>query len=76
MLLFDVGDTLPKRKGHADQPGTGPAGETCKTCEHYARVHYHKSVHRKCALMEASWTHGPGSDIRASDPSCRRWEPE
>jgi hypothetical protein len=63
----------PKPKGHAAPPGSGPAGETCRTCEHYTRRHFHDYVHRKCGLMKARWTKGPGSDIRAKDPACRLW---
>lgn len=60
-------------RGHAAPPGTGPAGETCKTCQHYAHVQ-HASSYRKCGLMRARWTGGPGTDIRAGDPACSKWE--
>lgn len=64
-----------KRKGHAWMPGTGPAGETCGGCKHYTRTTSGSlRVYRKCALMKAHWTHGPGSDIRAKDAACRHWE--
>lgn len=63
--------TLPK--GYAAPPGTGPAGETCKTCRHYARVK-HAKVYRKCALVRAKWTNGPGTDILAKSPACKEWE--
>lgn len=63
------------RKGHAWHPGTGPAGETCGGCEHYTRTRSGSlRTFRKCGLMQAHWTHGPGSDIRAKDPACRHWE--
>ena len=54
--------------------GSGPAGETCKTCRHYALVKYHDYTHRKCGLMKSDWTHGPGTDITASYAACRAWE--
>ncbi len=60
-------------RGHADTPGTGPVGETCKTCQHYAHVQ-HASAYRKCGLMKGHWTGGPATDIRASDPACRCWK--
>jgi hypothetical protein len=63
-----------KPKGYAWHPGTGPKGETCKTCKHYVRNEYHNKVHLKCGLMRAVWTHGPGSDILAGSPSCKKWE--
>ena len=62
-----------RKRGHAATPGTGPAGETCKSCCHYARVKWDK-VYRKCGLARARWTRGPGSDIRAKDRACMRWE--
>lgn len=61
-----------KVKGYADRPGTGPEGETCRTCEHIERVSYHDRVYLKCGLVE--WTHGPGTDIRAKSPACSKWE--
>jgi hypothetical protein len=60
-------------RGHAWQPGTGPQGETCKSCKHYT-VKYLSKAYRKCGLMREHWTGGAGSDIRASDPACKKWE--
>lgn len=68
-----VASLKQKKTGHAWKPGTGPAGETCKTCEHYVIRRYSKT-YRKCGLMRAQWTAGPGTDIRASDPACKKWE--
>lgn len=62
-----------KRRGHAAQPGTGPEGESCGTCQHRARIRYAKT-YQKCELVKAKWTHGAGTDIRARDPACERWE--
>jgi hypothetical protein len=61
-------------KGYAWTPGTGPEGETCKTCLHYVVKQYHVKTYRKCGLMESVWTHGPGSDILAKSPACKKWE--
>ena len=64
-----------ERKGHADYPGTGPEGCTCRTCVHYTRALIPSGrVFRKCGLMRRIWTHGPGTDIRAKDPACKHWE--
>src|SRR5688572_21485722 len=60
-------------KGYAALPGTGPAGETCKSCEHYTIRRFSKG-YRKCMLTRATWTCGPGSDVKASSPACSRWE--
>lgn len=62
-----------KANGYAATPGSGPAGETCKTCEHYTHRSLAKN-YRKCALMAHAWTGGPGTDILARAPACSRWE--
>lgn len=63
----------PELKGYAALPGTGPEGETCKSCKHYTVRQFAKR-YLKCGLMKAHWTSGRGSDIKASAPACRRWE--
>ena len=63
----------PKIRGHAARPGTGPEGETCKSCKHYTLRHF-AGTYRKCGLTRAKWTGGAGTDIRAGDPACEKWE--
>lgn len=63
-------------KGYAARPGSGPAGETCKSCLHYCRVKWKAGTHLKCGLLKWRWTHCPGTDIRAGSPACRYWEPD
>ena len=58
-----------EQRGYADRPGTGPKGETCKTCAHIARFR----KFRKCELTRAAWTHGPRTDILANAPACSKW---
>lgn len=65
--------TENNKRGHAWKPGTGPAGETCKTCKHYY-VRRWAGTFRKCLLMKPHWTNGPRTDIRARDPACKKWE--
>lgn len=60
-------------KGYAALPGTGPAGETCRTCKFYARTE-HAKIYRKCAKVMDRWTNGPGTDILARSPACHYWE--
>lgn len=61
--------------GYADVPGTGPEGQTCKTCRHLVRKQMAKTYF-KCALMRHRWTGGGGSDVKAKAPACARWETE
>ena len=68
-----LGPRMVRKRGHADTPGTGPIGETCKSCAHYCVVSYRAGKHRKCGAMQRWWTHGPGTDIRAGDPACSVW---
>lgn len=61
-------------KGYAAPPGSGPSGETCKTCAHSYRRESGAKAYRKCDLVRA--TKGPGSDILLRSPACSRWEPK
>lgn len=63
----------PKPNGYAALPGTGPEGETCKTCKHIYRRQYAKT-YLKCGLMRAHWTNGKSSDIKAGSSACKHWE--
>lgn len=70
-----IGEDLPRKRsqgGYAAAPGSGPAGETCRTCAHFS--HVWSGRYRKCELMARVWTRGPGTDIRAYAPACRFWE--
>jgi hypothetical protein len=62
-----------KKSGYAAPPGTGPSGETCKTCNHYTLREF-ANTYRKCGLMCGIWTRGPGTDILARSPACKKWE--
>jgi hypothetical protein len=66
----------PRKGGYPKPPGSGPAGETCGSCEHYTRVQRGAGVYLKCGLMEPSWTRGPGTDIKKKSPACSFWEKE
>lgn len=59
--------------GHAGPVGSGPKGETCGTCKHLTRVR-HAKTYLKCGLMRKQWTGGPGTDVRAKDAACWKWE--
>ena len=78
------GDDVPTKRtrarglkfdaAHAATPGTGPVGEPCGSCAHYRSLFRNVKRYRKCGLLERTWTHGPGTDIRAHDAACRKWE--
>lgn len=59
------------RGGYAAEPGTGPPGETCGTCQHHHVSSLSKDYH-KCRLGSDSG--GPGTDIRVRAPACSKWE--
>lgn len=58
-----------------DKVGTGPPGETCKSCTSCVRIKWHDKTYHKCKLMEKYWTHGGGSDIKLKWDACKSWEP-
>lgn len=78
--LFGEPIPLPRRtprpRGYAARPGGGPKGETCRSCRHYCRLPSGggRKHFLKCGLLEANWTHGPGTDIKAGSPACCLWE--
>lgn len=67
-------DRPVKTKGlYAAAPGTGPEGETCGSCKHLTRRKWAKK-YLKCELVQARWTRGPGTDVKARSPACAKWE--
>lgn len=74
-LLYPAKRKATQPKGHAQPPGSGPAGETCGTCAAYSRINDGTAgTFRKCGKAQHKWTHGPGSDIRKRDAACTEWE--
>lgn len=76
-------EAAPNRKptvknGYAAPPGTGPEGEPCKGCKHKLSMESNSGSKRfiKCELRRSTWTHGEGTDIRASSPACNKFEPK
>lgn len=59
-------------RGYAAAPGSGPAGKECRGCAHF--MHACGVKYRKCGLVRARWTRGPGTDIRAHAPACDFFE--
>lgn len=63
------------RKGYAAIPGTGPQGETCKTCENARRCNEGGAKQfYKCILIKHAWTGGYGTDILLKSQACRYWQ--
>ena len=62
--------------GYPATPGSGPTGESCRTCEHRAVVTGAARNYQKCALMRPHWTRGGGTDIKAGSPACSRYSKE
>jgi len=60
-------------RGYVGTPGTGPQGETCKTCRHLVRVQWSRS-RPKCGAARAKWTRGRASDVLVRAPACQFWE--
>ncbi len=69
-----VSGDVVRQRGHAAQPGTGPAGETCRTCLHYWSIEHGTTTVRKCHLMRDHWHCGSAAEIRAKDAAYRLWE--
>ena len=61
-----------KPKGYAGNPGAGPDGETCRTCEHRVIYGYHGRTYPKCGLVPHK--HSRSNDILVSSPACQFWE--
>ena len=59
----------PPDYAHPAKPGTGPAGETCKTCSHCVRTRCRRNYY-KCFLIKKNWTNAIGTDLRLKDQAC------
>jgi hypothetical protein len=63
--------TVPN--GYATPPGTGPEGETCRSCVHHMII-WHAKAYHKCGLLRQVWTGGRATDILVRSPACSKWE--
>ena len=61
-------------RGYAFPPGTGPRGETCRTCQHKVTVRTDSNTFPKCELVRVNWTHSRRTDILVSSPACQYWK--
>jgi len=64
-------------EGYAGTPGTGPRGETCKTCDHLTCHERHTGGRArrwyKCSLVKVRFS--AVTDIRLDAPACHQWAP-
>lgn len=75
-VSIKFGDGTPKKnrdtpRGNASPIGSGPAGETCRTCAHSYCYECAKR-YWKCDLVKP--THSPKTDIRLKWAACSQWE--
>ena len=61
-------------RGYARPPGSGPSGETCKTCEHCTATSGGNWKGYKCAVIKHRWNHSPATDIALRSLACERWQ--
>lgn len=74
MLIPASAMSKPIPKGlYAARPGTGPEGETCGSCDWLVRKRTSRA-YLKCGRMQALWTGGGGSDVKAKAPASSKWE--
>ena len=73
-VIDSTGRKKTVKKGYAAPPGTGPEGETCKSCKFKTKKLGVAGHFLKCDLMRSAWTGGTGTDIKAKSPACREWE--
>jgi hypothetical protein len=67
----------PGPNGYAARPGSGPKGETCRSCEFAVRTQPGRKVYWKCWMFRklgGKWTHGYGTDILLKTPACSYWQ--
>lgn len=64
----------PGTRAYPALPGSGPADKQCRDCAHYRSVRGGVRSYPKCALMQARWSHGPATDIRAKSTACSKFE--
>lgn len=71
-----IGKHRIQANGYARRPGTGPKGETCRSCRHSTGTGGHNHNYYKCLIIRHRWTKGPGTDILLKSPACEMWAPE
>lgn len=85
VVIQETTQASPKKKlvanGYPKPPGSGPAGETCKTCEFKHRIQirsgkgFWKCLKFHSPQTQHQWSGCISSDIRLKSPACSFWEP-
>lgn len=57
---------------YAGEPGTGPAGKTCRDCAFLAATGHRPRLHFKCG--KTKYTHGDATTIRVRTKACQLFE--
>lgn len=65
------GGRAKRANAHPFPVGTGPDGETCKTCANLRQRRFYPRTYYKCRYTESG---GKSTDIRLRDKACRGWE--
>jgi hypothetical protein len=72
--LFGEPASAPRKgtqpRGYYQRPGSGPAGQTCATCDHALRA----GGYAKCWRAKRIWTSSRRTDILLRSPACAGWE--
>ena len=67
-------DTDHWSRRYGAEPGSGPAGETCKSCANACQVSGGSRAYWKCAIIKHRWSGCYATDIRLKSPACSFWE--
>jgi hypothetical protein len=70
---IERGKHYVRTAGYAAKLGSGPSGETCKSCQHAVYIKM-AGKYWKCKLSEKLWKGSRKTDILLSAPACERWE--
>jgi len=72
LLDFGFKIVIKSPKAYPAPPGSYKDGNfKCRNCKHYCRIKNDGKSYLKCGVIEHRWTHGPGTDIKASSPACK-----
>lgn len=68
----DLVASVRLKKGYAAAPGSGPAGETCRSCRHIGGVRGNE-YSSQCRIAKRG-SFGIAIFISPTSPACNRWD--